>query len=959
MDPGITLLTALGYSAVKMFAPHGSKFDEIGGGLLGEVAGTFLSDTTRSVYERMRPGIGRLDPQMNHDLKRAVSRGFLLGLLRTIHAYAEQRGLKITGFYDRYPMPATLREYFRLGQIKLTAPREEIQAQRWAQTTAVELIKLIGVVDRDPDGRLPESADLALPGPEKLFRDGRVTVELTDRVWEWLLHRAPDPPDGFKPLFAEHWFAAFHHSFAGELKAPDSKAGAAFTFTLLTDLNAKADLQTKLLWFMIGAAYRKQDDSIYLDWLRGQVKWIELRGIKLATQERPRFEIDRIYIRLRSKGGEPIEEALRPRTVVIQGGAGSGKTTLLRNIAWQLCRDEGEPKLALPFQGAYPLWVRVSELDQHITESRKQSQPGTPRVDSDHQWISHYFGSRGWGLDAAFFVEKLKSGSTVLLIDGLDEAGDDKRRIALVEMIEQVRSCYPCRILVSTRPHTHQERAALSPDFERVWIEDLDDATVNEFLAQWSECLQPGNEVAAAGLKGALRAALDGNAVIREMARNPLMLTCVALVYDHQMRLPDNRSELYEAVVEWLAKAREKREGRPDWNRCLKLLGSLALKMQADGQSGQVMELTRDAAAKVIRDDRFFQQPEKNPLDVAREFLHAEEGDSGIIVSRNAPNLTFWHRSFQEYLAARAIAALPEEQVVERAKAYLYTGHWREVLILLTGCLSRREEFLDQIFLELADDACHSRPLAQQAHAYGVMGAMLADLPKGRYLMGKDAKARYGALGQSVMAIFTVEGARAIGIQDRIAAADALALAGDPRLKRPSDPEYWVKVEKRGISLGKYPVTVWEYQEYLNENRITETPRHWAEQTRHPSRPVVGISRQECEAYCKHFGCRLPSPVEWELATDGEYPWGKERPDLTKANFDNEVGHATPVGLYPAGSTKAGLSDMAGNVWERTSASGVWKGGGYASTAARVRAAFRNVDHVGGDSNDGFRCFRE
>jgi len=97
-------------------------------------------------------------------------------------------------------------------------------------------------------------------------------------------------------------------------------------------------------------------------------------------------------------------------------------------------------------------------------------------------------------------------------------------------------------------------------------------------------------------------------------------------------------------------------------------------------------------------------------------------------------------------------------------------------------------------------------------------------------------------------------------------------------------------------------------------------PGRWGIQTEHPNRPVVNVSWYEAAAYCAWKGARLPREAEWEQAAgEGQraYPWGDERPDANRANF-NEMGpkHPTPVGLYPAGATPEGLQDMAGNVWE-------------------------------------------
>ncbi len=440
------------------------------------------------------------------------------------------------------------------------------------------------------------------------------------------------------------------------------------------------------------------DPTEYLRQMRGQCAWIDIRGLQVGAGKAHRFPIEDLYIPLKilstaaskqRKGWLPealesrqvlLEEALAHPRLVAVGDPGAGKTTFLRYVALTRCHQSAAGKAGALF----PMFLRISELAEHIRVCRQQPTPAIPPLQEAVEWLIHFLNTQNqelnWGLSHDFFREKLRSGQCILLLDGLDEAPTTDERETMVRLFEKATVAYPkCRFVVTTRPLSYTGRAVLA-DFQTVQIEPLETEAIQRFLEHWCAALFPEGKDAAKRHLSELSEALRRVPEIRRMARNPVMLTALAVVHWNERRLPEQRADLYESIVNWLARSRERRKGRESAERCLVLLQQLALAMQSDPK-GRLVQVEKGQAAEMLA-GRF------DGLDAALKFVEQEEVDSGIIVSRG-PAVRFWHLTFQEFLTARAIAGLAEKDQIDLLLRdnHVFLKEWREVLLLLVGVL--------------------------------------------------------------------------------------------------------------------------------------------------------------------------------------------------------------------------------------------------------------------------------
>ena len=192
------------------------------------------------------------------------------------------------------------------------------------------------------------------------------------------------------------------------------------------------------------------------------------------------------------------------------------------------------------------------------------------------------------------------------------------------------------------------------------------------------------------------------------------------------------------------------------------------------------------------------------------------------------------------------------------------------------------------------------------------------------------------------------------------------------------------------FSIDRYEVTNHQYQEFVQAtgHRKAGPPSRYAKsigKMRGTNQPVVYVSWDDANEYCRWKGKRLPTEAEWEKAMRGPdgrlWPWGsQEKPNGANwARVQDGYEVSARVGTFLTDKSPYGIMDGAGNVMEWVADTNqesyykespdkdppspefgtyrVMRGGSYTTTGADVRITSRSkMVPDFRDETIGFRC---
>jgi formylglycine-generating enzyme required for sulfatase activity len=662
--------------------------------------------------------------------------------------------------------------------------------------------------------------------------------------------------------------------------------------------------------------------------------------VKLTKEEKDRSEF-------RYGDERPLsalEAAAQNRRLVLLGDPGSGKSVFVNHLAYQLAgaRLAGQKTLGW-WPGSPHLPVRVIlrdlaadlgklGLDQlgRLPPARQKK----PLLEGLKAHITQGFTAFGLSSQeaetwATCLRGRLRHEACLYIFDGLDEVPLELLPWVR-QSIEALAAGHDGPVIVTCRIRSY-EGAARLPGFAFETLAPFTDRQINEFVAAWYQA-QPALTISTRSERiENLRQAVHRPNLI-ELARNPLLLTTMALIHTAGVGLPHERVRLYARSVEVLVRRWQRhKHGQAslleglgiDATRLLGGLWALAYQAQQIGEPGVNADVDKDTAvgllAKTCMDGDYGK---------AQRFLEYVDQQAGLLVGRGGtettpPVYSFAHRTFQEYLAgcylalaergglARAVRA----RLGEKERWYMAAQLAAEHMLYNVG--------QEHSVLDLLYQLCPVREPVGEDDWRGVGWAGVIAAEMGAARIGSDEESPDG--GQHFLArlsprLETILDRGMLTVAERADAGNSLAaLDGDARpgvgVSSGLPDIQWCIVPAGPFWLGslqgedelaagdeyghtesldldypywvaRYPVTQQQYQAFVQatghrapyEDQAWARSYNWRDGAPPPERrnhPVVLVHWGDVQAYCawlsEQLASALPNGYAVRLPTEAEW----------------------------------------------------------------------------------------
>jgi hypothetical protein len=424
----------------------------------------------------------------------------------------------------------------------------------------------------------------------------------------------------------------------------------------------------------------------YLAWLHTRYAAVDLLGYD--PQEGRAITLEHVYVPAvtvpEHKAEETKKEAWEPdppsplllerlgrQSLYLPGAPGAGKSTFCRWAVLQTgpatayrhpvpAPDAFQETPPATLRDHLPVYVPLREFWRHIDCGRgRRDWSRTDLEQTLAAWLDKKLQPQG--LDGAGLLAHIGAGSALLLLDGLDEVpisepGDGHSDYPRALLLSGLQAALPVwkaagnRILLTSRPYGLDEAGLALLKLTRAPLEPVPEPLQTLFIQRWFDALQQ------APLASELLQDLDARTELQPLRANPMLLTALCVIYGNGKRLPQDRYELYQRIIDKVLYSRypgDARQHEPLRAR----LEAIAYDMHSGDRLGapRSSPIAECSWREVERSLQVF--AEHNPAyeqGLVQPAVRREEIliRSGLLLPRSGERAAFYHLSFQEFLAA-------------------------------------------------------------------------------------------------------------------------------------------------------------------------------------------------------------------------------------------------------------------------------------------------------------------
>lgn len=450
-----------------------------------------------------------------------------------------------------------------------------------------------------------------------------------------------------------------------------------------------------------------------------------------ATRSQVRAQFTERYLKGSREGGSARGFYQQHRNVLVLGDPGSGKTCFVKHEVLNYCQP--------PSPGSY--WYQLhTPIFVPLVEAAALIGSDTRLVDLCVSVAQN----RGLSITSPQLESLVANGHVAFFFDGLDEVPSLAVRARLLRVIaEAMDTMTPLgnRVVVTSRPAALEgldvPRGLVTLHLCHLTtaeIRQLATKILSMHLTEDGERIELKNEPQRddGNIIGALLSDCERKPGIGRLARNPLLLSLLVMIYANSGAPAAKRHRIYAQAVQTLVSVRNRTPGLAVLSEAdlRHRLGTLALAIM-NKESSELP--TRRDVVEIVARTMIDEGIGGDISGAADAFVQKVAESTGLITihARGAQDatVTFMHHSFLEYYAAVGLALKQDTRFIAN---HAKERRWQEVISLTAGLIGDQAGGVAPLIDKLLESPTKEEGVTQSHLLFAFDCALECDVPPER-----------------------------------------------------------------------------------------------------------------------------------------------------------------------------------------------------------------------------------